>query len=1352
MSGYCFSSGTRLEWTLVRCRLLRGVLVLGLFLLARVPAAGEELSLTVSNSIGQVVLSWPGWATDGVLERSTNVGPYVSWLPVSPTLYTSDSAGWHYALSSPPEQTGYFRLHRLGPRPPGLVAYWNLDEMGSPTLTDAGGGNLLEVTNASWAPGRVGSGCLRFNGLGLDAGGSLAWVSNANYQVLPPAGMPFSVSLWFSLEAPIPPWQPLMGTDIGGADGWHVGIDSPAPGTNYVVWRGTGTNSSLNLDGQSLLLPGRWHQLHLSYSSNQAAIYVDSQLIAQGGGSLFNSQALLFFGAGGPDRTTFLGRIDELRIYTNALTQEEVSVTGEWHFDENTGALASDSSILGHPAAVVSPMMWATGKTNSGIDLTAGQITSPNEDYSVLPPGGAPFSLSLWMLPRALAAGRSGLMYCADATGCGWQMTVDLEALQQPCLEVTSTNLGGTLALRAPVDLTNNVWTKLDLTYDGGQASVFVNGRKVQTDLGAIRSTPGPLILGAVPGTASFNGVVDELKTYSRKREESEIGPVALPLWQMAMTNSTTELLLQGSGPPGKLLSYSILSAPTLGTLNYSSGLPIVSFKAGGQKGPDLFVYAVSDGEFISPPATAAVSVVEPHWLSPIGGSSPPLDGTSLQRAWAAGSAGALDAIWRTNNYYDCFFYGPGEYQTTGWRYPDRATANPGCKHIGSGAEGPDGTTLKLVNNWETWNEGLIFAPSPQSDSTDFEVRNMVLDCNAEGNPKYTVGEPVWLRIPLTSTARVESVTLHWNGTNIPGSAFTLGRAAAFNISTRTAGLSGYTTNTLAVTSTGQVDVVSLGTNTDQILLQLTRRGDGVDFYSLAEMDIAGGTVSLPQAVVVGGGTSQLDAEHSILQAFDGDATTQWASGPESQVQITLPLESGTPVSQVNFNWNCQTLSNLSRLGPAASYVIYARDESTGQNWQVPFVSQGRASNGLEIVSFGTSDSTNSIVTDQLTILLTSREQGVTYYSLKELGLQSGPFPTQLKIPTATSTLVWDTTHSVLKAFDGDLAADWACGTQGSVTAIELHGSNITLDGLKVVNFGTKAARECFPVGVWAPDYGPPLRNVLIEDCTVTQPATNNHDGLTAFVLVGQGAGRLLNSAIRRCTVSGVEPYFGYSHAFGAASVENCRTENCEFGVYFEPYSEGYESVGPVMIRSNVFVNVVLGISVDFHPGAHFDTLICEGNEIVLDNTASTQPFGIRFCDTCAPGPSGTITNLLVLNNIIRYPDWAPHPSSIAGGLMYSDIKHAVYGNNIVALGNTQSLRVRAYPSGIIPGKPAVEDCDNPGLFQPGPSTYPASVDALLPGYRRAWFNNRDLPGTLLPVRFWQWGVDGLASQQQWPG
>src|SRR6185503_18248964 len=154
-----------------------------------------------------------------------------------------------------------------------------------------------------------------------------------------------------------------------------------------------------------------------------------------------------------------------------------------------------------------------------------------------------------------------------------------------------------------------------------------------------------------------------------------------------------------------------------------------------------------------------SLSVVEPHWLSPSGGGIQPLDGTSPERAWQAGSAAALDAIWRTNSYYDCFYYASGTYETTGWKFGVRPTALPGCKHIGSGSEGGLASIIKLVGTWESWGEGIIFGQAHPAAFTDgFELHNLLLDCNAENNPKYSQGEPISLRVPLAGTSLVQSI------------------------------------------------------------------------------------------------------------------------------------------------------------------------------------------------------------------------------------------------------------------------------------------------------------------------------------------------------------------------------------------------------------------------------------------------------------------------------------------------------------------------------------------------------------------------------------------------------------------
>ena len=144
------------------------------------------------------------------------------------------------------------------------------------------------------------------------------------------------------------------------------------------------------------------------------------------------------------------------------------------------------------------------------------------------------------------------------------------------------------------------------------------------------------------------------------------------------------------------------------------------------------------------------------------------------------------------------------------------------------------------------------------------------------------------------------------------------------------------------------------------------------------------------------------------------------------------------------------------------------------------------------------------------------------------------------------------------------------------------------------------------------------------------------------------------------------------------------------------------DNLGPVLVRSNKFVNVDNGVYLLSHPAAEFDSLTFLDNEIVLNGR---NGWGVAACDVCGGGPSATITNVTALNNIIRYPDWLPRSSSREGGLLYSDIHQAVFGNNVIALGTVNPLRVRQCPAGLIPPPPETENCDSIGPAPRHPRT-----------------------------------------------
>src|SRR5262249_28747229 len=143
----------------------------------------------------------------------------------------------------------------------------------------SGGGAQLFFTNATWVAGRIGPGALRFDG------GGRAWVTNTTYRVLPPAGQPFSVAVWFSPDALAVRRSGLMG-NANSSNGWFVALDNPGPGTNLLVFASTGAGASLSVTGRTLLLPGQWHELAVAHDGSQGSMYLDGALLARGPGNL----------------------------------------------------------------------------------------------------------------------------------------------------------------------------------------------------------------------------------------------------------------------------------------------------------------------------------------------------------------------------------------------------------------------------------------------------------------------------------------------------------------------------------------------------------------------------------------------------------------------------------------------------------------------------------------------------------------------------------------------------------------------------------------------------------------------------------------------------------------------------------------------------------------------------------------------------------------------------------------------------------------------------------------------------------------------------------------------------------
>lgn len=246
------------------------------------------------------------------------------------------------------------------------------------------------------------------------------------------------------------------------------------------------------------------------------------------------------------------------------------------------------------------------------------------------------------------------------------------------------------------------------------------------------------------------------------------------------------------------------------------------------------------------------------------------------------------------------FHYEPGVYETlgwdVGWNYTTKAydpavkrkTAGTNCKHIGAGTN----TVIRLVGAAQSNTDGVIFGCNGWEESCDgFELRNLLLDCNAQNQPKFANGQPKWIYVDLTSNAVVDKVILHWTSqfaqeyridvsTNL-----SLGWNTVYNTTT---GAGGIETNTFSASPARYVRFYAprlVGTH---------------DMYQLTEFKVFGTSdpnvnIALTNPAVADSQWGGYEAE----KAFDGSLTTLWTSTTHGMVTALATAGNNVTLSNI---------------------------------------------------------------------------------------------------------------------------------------------------------------------------------------------------------------------------------------------------------------------------------------------------------------------------------------------------------------------------------------------------------------------------------------------------------------------
>lgn len=228
---------------------------------------------------------------------------------------------------------------------------------------------------------------------------------------------------------------------------------------------------------------------------------------------------------------------------------------GYWNFDDAGGTIAADSSGRGNHGTLTNGPTWTTGKINGALsfDGVNDYVAIPNEsqfDFTTT------FTVSLWMKTPGFTKAWASIISKGDSA---WSIT----RYNTTGNADFNTFSPGANDLPGTINVANNQWRHLVAIYNGAVKQLYVDGvLNASVTLNQPLSTNNfPVRIGhnSEFTSAYFNGVVDEVRIYSRALTAQEVAdifndggvplppdtsPPTVPSGLTATATSTTQISL----------------------------------------------------------------------------------------------------------------------------------------------------------------------------------------------------------------------------------------------------------------------------------------------------------------------------------------------------------------------------------------------------------------------------------------------------------------------------------------------------------------------------------------------------------------------------------------------------------------------------------------------------------------------------------------------------------------------------------------------------------------------------------------------------------------------------------------
>ena len=440
------------------------------------------------------------------------------------------------------------------------LAYWKFDRSsGTTALDEQGNYDGTLNTGASFQP--IGG----YTDGAVDLNGTDGRVVLPNFDI---AGSAISISAWINIRGTSTAERPGEGRIISKAIGteqqehyWMLGLND-----------GTRLRFRLRTDGSTKELESdlgavpftRWVHVGATYDGAKMRIFINgTQINSRSVSGTINMDNNAGVAIGnqpvGAGPRPFYGRLDEVRLYDQALSQAEMTALvgarayAYYPLDEAANETTAVDRINGLDGTLQSGATFTPGggyvEGGLTLDGTTGRVTLPSMDLA-----GNQLTISAWIYPTDItSSGANEGRIVSKATGTlrddhYWMLGLDDGGRLRARIKTSDAPTTAELSsLRDEIQ--TNRWLFVALTYDGTTARLYLDGTEVaqQPLTGTIATSAStPVAIGNQPagaGNRPFTGRLDEVRIYERGLTQAQLqdnmaAATALPVDWVSFTGT----------------------------------------------------------------------------------------------------------------------------------------------------------------------------------------------------------------------------------------------------------------------------------------------------------------------------------------------------------------------------------------------------------------------------------------------------------------------------------------------------------------------------------------------------------------------------------------------------------------------------------------------------------------------------------------------------------------------------------------------------------------------------------------------------------------------------------------------